>query len=357
MDQIKNKNIWFVLCIAIGILTLSRFFVLYMGADDSILHLLYTWTSRSVAVFVIILYFIKYKKPSLFLIGISLIYLIELLVNSYVGGDLRTLISKAFPIIGFVMLIELIIKKNYEIAIKTINYLFIVLLTLNLCFMLINPNMFGPNRYLISVSNQMGCMIIITCYVTSVYCKEKKDFKLLIYTVLISFITILIGKSVNNLLSFMLILGYMFSHIIRKIFKKIGIVKLIISYFLAFISVVVIRIQNIFSFFIVDILHKSLSLSGRTYIWDIALPSIFKNPILGHGTFVESNYFHVNFVMSNGNIMDAYWSAHNTFIQIAFEFGIIPIIIMIIVIYFVGKKYIFVRMASSFVVCFLYWLL
>ena len=41
--------------------------------------------------------------------------------------------------------------------------------------------------------------------------------------------------------------------------------------------------QNLFAFLIEDILHKNLTLTGRTVIWDRTLELIGEKPILGHG--------------------------------------------------------------------------
>ncbi|WP_423220497.1 O-antigen ligase family protein [Bifidobacterium imperatoris] len=65
----------------------------------------------------------------------------------------------------------------------------------------------------------------------------------------------------------------------RTISPNLSLIVLLAS----FLGIVVFRIQNIFSFLIVDVLHKSLTLSDRTYIWDSAIESILSHLILGTG--------------------------------------------------------------------------
>ncbi|MFR3202482.1 MAG: O-antigen ligase family protein [[Clostridium] leptum] len=52
---------------------------------------------------------------------------------------------------------------------------------------------------------------------------------------------------------------------------------------LLFFVIVIFRMQNLFAFLIEDILHKNLTLTGRTVIWDRTLELIGEKPILGHG--------------------------------------------------------------------------
>ncbi|MEG1925554.1 MAG: O-antigen ligase family protein [Ruthenibacterium sp.] len=50
-----------------------------------------------------------------------------------------------------------------------------------------------------------------------------------------------------------------------------------------FFGIVIFRLQNLLSFFIVDVLHKDLTLTGRTKIWDDSMPLIDEKIWFGHG--------------------------------------------------------------------------
>lgn len=54
----------------------------------------------------------------------------------------------------------------------------------------------------------------------------------------------------------------------NNLFKKINILYYLFSYLTLQIGIVFLRIQNLFSFIIVDILHRNLSFTGRTTIWN-----------------------------------------------------------------------------------------
>ena len=94
--------------------------------------------------------------------------------------------------------------------------------------------------------------------------------------------------------------------------------------------VIYIRIQNIFSFIIEDFLNKSLTFTGRTYIWDVAIPKIKENIFFGVG---RRNGF-------VGYIPQLYQEAegHSNFIQLIYDLGLIGFFLYIIFILLCFKK-------------------
>ena len=88
-------------------------------------------------------------------------------------------------------------------------------------------------------------------------------------------------------------------------FISLGIVILIVFF----------RIQNVFSFLIVDVLHKSLTLTNRIYIWDNAFIFIKKGNLLFGNGYVNDG----NFIPYGVRV----WQAHNQLLQLLYEVGII----------------------------------
>ena len=70
----------------------------------------------------------------------------------------------------------------------------------------------------------------------------------------------------------------------RNLLKIFSVKKLLCGILLFVLLVVVFDIPKYFSFILVDILHKGISLSTRTYIWDATLQHIKERPILGFGS-------------------------------------------------------------------------
>lgn len=83
--------------------------------------------------------------------------------------------------------------------------------------------------------------------------------------------------------------------------------------FILFLMIVVFRFQNLFSFLIEDILHKDLTLSARTFIWDRCISSIQNHPFIGLGVQEYATRF---------NAIGIY-HAHCTFLNVLVEGGLI----------------------------------
>lgn len=93
-------------------------------------------------------------------------------------------------------------------------------------------------------------------------------------------------------------------------YKMLLIIGIIINCLVVFC-----RIQNIFSNIIENVLNKSITLTGRTEIWDLSYEYIFnKNIIFGNG-YPENG----NFVFWRVQL----WQAHNQILQILYEAGLV----------------------------------
>lgn len=137
--------------------------------------------------------------------------------------------------------------------------------------------------YLFGAKNQMVAPIM-TCLFFNMETAYRSYNKIITKTSLfmcfICAFELIIGGSGTGLIvlaAFIILCLFELKH--QKISSNLSLIVLLAS----FLAIVIFRIQNIFSFLIVDILHKSLTLSDRTYIWDAAIESILSHPILGTG--------------------------------------------------------------------------
>lgn len=98
-----------------------------------------------------------------------------------------------------------------------------------------------------------------------------------------------------------------------------------LSYIAVFWSIVILRLQNLFSFIIVDVLGKKLTFTGRTLIWDRVINLMKEHWVLGHGQqdkmFIAKALGHPNFN-----------SAHNTTLDVLYKGGLISLILHIIMV-------------------------
>lgn len=84
------------------------------------------------------------------------------------------------------------------------------------------------------------------------------------------------------------------------------------------IAIVFFRVQDIFSYLIVDVLGKNLTFTGRVYIWDISLKLIKEKWIIGYGSSDLITY-------KGYSLM-----AHNQFLDILVQAGVVGLILFLL---------------------------
>ena len=89
----------------------------------------------------------------------------------------------------------------------------------------------------------------------------------------------------------------------------------------AFFVIVIFRLQEYFSFIIVDILKKDLTFTHRTDLWDAGLAAFRQKPLTGYGVVTGE--------ISNELIGQIH--CHNYYLQILFESGITGMVLFIII--------------------------
>ena len=82
--------------------------------------------------------------------------------------------------------------------------------------------------------------------------------------------------------------------------------------------VVVARVQTYFAAQIEGLLGKSVTMTGRTELWDAAIPILADSPLFGYG--INSQF---------GAFIPAFkgllWQAHNQYLQIAYDGGLVAV--------------------------------
>jgi hypothetical protein len=97
-----------------------------------------------------------------------------------------------------------------------------------------------------------------------------------------------------------------------------------------FFSIVLFRLQNIFAFFIEGVLHKGLSFTGRTDIWDKAIAMILESPFLGYGIAQSGKVYRLS--------KHKYYHAHNAFLEVMVEGGVFALIAFLLMIERAGRQ-------------------
>lgn len=116
--------------------------------------------------------------------------------------------------------------------------------------------------------------------------------------------------------------------------QRTSVWKYYVIYFVFFVAVVVFNMQYLASDFLVNILHKDITFTGRTAIWAVVLDMIRSNPFWGYGTMPDGRTLAVNIALASGSSH----SAHNYFLSLFVETGIWGMIIYIYMLVVVARQ-------------------
>lgn len=246
---------------------------------------------------------------------------------------------KTYPFnIAILFWCELIFNdKKKDFYLEKVAKIFVFLLFVNLfcmlgCKFLTGEYYFKTTfTYFLGQDNRFILYILppILCY-NYLFNKDKKYKISLLITYLLSLFMLTIVWSVSAML---VLFALLFLNLIFMKKKKKNIkLNINLNFFTALLVVlsvliVFFRIQNLFKFFIVDILHKSLTLSYRTNIWDIAI-NIFKEDtfslIIGHGFYdIRDTFAHIVTNASGVRILMRPNHLHNLLMNSLYFYGII----------------------------------
>jgi len=284
--------------------------------------------------FIIVVYILnkKYSKIQLYLFLFFFSLFIPTLFKSH---DYMFYIKLYINYFSVSLFTELSIKYNFEVFYKGFKRVLSIFIIFNFVSLFLFPNgiMNIKEYYFLGYDNASIITIVIG---TTILCaldtiKNGKLSKFTVFLVFISFLTYYLQWAVSCMVNIVLLILYIillnndkFLFIKKRItIKKITYLSLII-----FLSLVFFRIQNIFEFLIVDILHKDLTITGRIYIWDRCIYYIRCNPIIGMGVYDYS---------TRTNLYNIY-HAHSTYLHILLEGGIVSLLAYLNIFFKLNKQ-------------------
>ena len=299
-----SEKVWFVLLIFlfeptifVKIPKLNYLFI--FGICVTFLYALYS-------------FIIKNKKVSK-LIVIMFFYRMSLLIPTIINdGDIIKWGYQSLNHITVFIMIELGFERNRDRTLKSLQNILITYLSINLVLYLKYPdgilNEFWGLHFL-GIRTRFTDYLFLLIFISMIRWDMDKDKKFNIFCIIISLITMFkawISTAIVGII--IVVLMYYF---ISKYFKKINPRIFLTLAFIIVVSITFFRVQNLFSIFIEEVLHKSVSLTES---------GVEK---------VEKIFHDGNFVYWRGE----YWQGHNQFIQILYEGGIVNLIIFVILLY------------------------
>lgn len=255
----------------------------------------------AVAIIIVLYLFslLKGMRVSGIFAGILLYEITLLLSTVYRGGDYIGCITAAVRTVSMCMLIEIMLRDDPGLCLDVLLPPLEFLVYANLLTMLLFPNgMYQEWHYiwnsgdcwLLGFDNTHICFILpaITVSFLHTYYYKNKAISIRNWLLLLaSYTSVLLRWSATSVVGLIILGIYIF---IPRLFKRTGVFN-IRNYILInaglFIAIVLLRLQDHFAFFIQDFLGKSLTFTGRTFVWDNSISWIMTKPWLGSG--VESS--------------------------------------------------------------------
>lgn len=279
------------------------------------------------------------KKISPFMVSIgvfNLIYLVSTLINH---GNLKTALVTIVSTAGVCLLAELAIRFSFSTFLKSVFFLLSAFLILHLLSQLIFPNGMAKIPYyyyacyFLNIDNQMAPFLFLEMLVTILYSEffYQRITWPAVGMLAVTSIILLKSWSASALVGWFVFFVFLIFFYRRKYGRFIQFLTVSIAYVVIFFSIVVLRLQNLFSFIIVDILHKDLTLTHRTEFWDYAFTKISQNWLYGLGEAVEK-----------GHVWSSYYSlfynGHNIILELLLDGGIILLAAFLVTLFLCGRK-------------------
>ena len=270
------------------------------------------------------------KKPSKITFCILGYYLYMLLIYFVKHANGNNTLGNTVYVIGLLMLLEFYLHRDLNIFIKAFVYLASVIVFLNIITVLLFPdgmyeNMRGDTGNWFLGHYNSHFFTVLPWLTMFIFCSLKKNGRLrwhiVLFTMILIVTTYLAGSRTSSISLMIFLLALIISFKTKKIpFPGAGAIitgSAILSY-----SMVVLHIQEYFADFIHNVLHRDVSLTGRTSIWNAALNIFWQSPIIGNGAAIY---------MPN---ISSDWSttqAHNTFLNVLVNGGIIGMILFFLI--------------------------
>lgn len=332
----------------IAIFFLNRIISVPMISGNETIGNVYTLISQAITLWYTLKFLVFHAREKRLLLSdvgiivLTVIFFLYLIFASWFeNGYIRRAIFSAYPIIGTMCFVEIesrISPRELLHAFSFFSYLFAVFNLIDIVILRISGNFSVNTPFLVGGKNQLA---VFLCIALSFYLGYNEmmaeDFGKRIGTKnLIFFVIVLLNSMLSLSGTCIITVGIVtVLYIVYRIRGGQSFIlaplNVLIIYVIAWFALIIFRLQYLFADLIQNVLHKDLTLSHRTIIWDKALELIYKKPIFGHGLAESYNVFSVYHDYTGGN--NSVWtsmSGHNEILQLLYYGGIVLIVILLI---------------------------
>lgn len=283
----------------------------------------------------ITLFILKDKLISLFELLMILFCFILLFSTILNRGELTTAIMNAIQLLILCFVVNYGFNKNTSIFLNSFEFFLYLLVVINFLTVLLFPNglyeshsisFFTTNNWFLGFKNNHIVYIIpaiLISSINSIYSYHHISFRTK-FLFLVSFITVLLVKSGTSIFGLSIILIFYFLIRGNKNYSWFNSKSITFIFAVLFLVIVVFRLQNIFSFLIVDIMHKDITFTNRVYVWDYVIKFILKKPLFGYGFELDTvRYFKTLYYRS--------YHAHNQVYELIYKSGFLGFFVFCII--------------------------
>lgn len=229
--------------------------------------------------------------------------------------------NHAVTIAAFCMLLELSLRRGPEVTMDMLFYPLTVLILANFLLECLYPGGIctgGTYNYsynFLGIDNLLAPILVPYMFLTALRSTMRHgDLDWVSYTMIgVSALSLLLVWSATGLMGLLVALVFLLFFYQRRWQTLFNGATAMLSGFALFFGVVLFRLQEVFSFLIEGVLHKGMSFTGRTEIWDEAIRRILASPALGYGLAQSGKVYRLR--------KHKYYHAHNVFLEILMEGG------------------------------------
>lgn len=237
------------------------------------------------------------------------------------GSNYWAILNHVVTIVSFCMLLELSLRRGPMVTLDMLFYPLTVLILANFILECLYPGGIctGGTYYysynLLGIDNLLAPILIPYMFLTALRSTMRHgDLDWVSYCMLgVSTLSLLLVWSATGLMGLAVALVFLLFFYQRRWQTLFNGATAMLSGVGLFFTVVLYRLQNVFAFLIEAVLHKGLSFTGRTEIWDMAIKNILASPALGYGLAQSGKVYRLR--------KHKYYHAHNVFLEILMEGG------------------------------------
>lgn len=237
------------------------------------------------------------------------------------GKNYWAILNHVVTIVSFCMLLELSLRRSPMVTMDMLFYPLTVLILANFLLECVYPGgvctggTYNYSYNLLGIDNLLAPLLIPYMFLTALRSTMLHgDLDWVSYCMLgVSALSLLLIWSATGLMGLAVALVFLLFFYQRRWQTLFNGATAMLSGVSLFFAVVLYRLQDVFAFLIEGVLHKGLSFTGRTEIWDTAIDNILRSPALGYGLAQSGKVYRLR--------KHKYYHAHNVFLEVLMEGG------------------------------------